>query len=265
MQFDRLMNDHAVIPYYQPIIDMRTTRVVGQEVLARSRLYGLETPLAMFEVADQLDLSVELSRMLRWEGIRYFAALVDPLPLFVNTHPSELSSPGLIDSLKEIRKVSPRQPLVLEIHEAAATNASSMRDLRAAASRTRYPTRLRRFCAGESRLMELIEEPPDFLKFDINLVRDLDASRKSPVVVGNPSEGDTKFEREERRRGNRNRGRGRGMSANRLRPRPGFLLRSTGASGPNSVTPTADKRSMEAARYQQFTGVTLQSTMQRDL
>ena len=32
------------------------------------------------------------------------------------------------------------------------------------------------FGAGENRLVELVEAPPDFLKFDISLVRDLDVS-----------------------------------------------------------------------------------------
>ena len=106
LQFDKLMNERAVIPHYQPIVDMGTLRVVGQEVLARSRIYGLEMPLAMFQAAAQLDLAVEISRMFRWEGIRRLASLPDPPLLFVNTHPREIATPGLIDSLKEIRKVT---------------------------------------------------------------------------------------------------------------------------------------------------------------
>jgi EAL domain-containing protein (putative c-di-GMP-specific phosphodiesterase class I) len=183
VQFDKLMNDRAVIPYYQPIVDIGTSQVVGQEVLARSRIYGLETPRAMFEAADQLDLSVELSRMLRWEGIRYFAAINDPPPLFVNTHPREISSPGLIDSLREIRKVSPTRPLVLEIHEAAATSASSMRQLRAALCNLDIGLAYDDFGAGENRLMELIEVPPDYLKVDMNLIRGLDASKERQMLL----------------------------------------------------------------------------------
>ena len=183
VQFDKLMNDRAVTPFYQPIVDMRTLRVVGQEVLARSRIYGLEMPLAMFQAAAQLDLAVELSRMLRWEGIRYFASLPDPPLLFVNTHPREISAPGLIESLKEIRKVSPRQPLVLEIHEAAATSALSMRELSSALRDLEIRLAYDDFGAGENRLIELSEAPPDFLKFDMILVRDLDASEQRQLLL----------------------------------------------------------------------------------
>ena len=43
--FDRLISEQAVIPFYQPIIDLRTQGIEGVEVLARSRLTGLETRL----------------------------------------------------------------------------------------------------------------------------------------------------------------------------------------------------------------------------
>jgi EAL domain-containing protein (putative c-di-GMP-specific phosphodiesterase class I) len=183
VKFDKLMNDSAVTPYYQPIVEIRTSQVVGHEVLARSRITGLEMPLAMFQAAAQLDLSVELSRMLRWEGIRYFISLADALPLFVNTHPSEISKPGLIESLEEIRKVKPRQPLVLEVHEASATNSSAMRELRAALRDLGIRLAYDDFGAGENRLMELTEAPPDFLKFDMTLVRDLDVSENRRLLL----------------------------------------------------------------------------------
>jgi EAL domain-containing protein (putative c-di-GMP-specific phosphodiesterase class I) len=134
-------------------------------------------PDAMFQAAAQLDLSVELSRMFRWEGIRCVASLPEPPMLFVNTHPCELTEPGLVESLQEIRKVSPRQPLVLEVHEAAATSASSMRELRRQLQDLNIQMAYDDFGAGRNRLIELIEVPPDYLKFDMGLIRNLEASQ----------------------------------------------------------------------------------------
>lgn len=183
VQFDKLMNDRAVNPHYQPIVELSTLRIVGHEVLGRSRIYGLEMPRAMFEAAAELDLSVELSCMLRWEGIRLLASLPAPPLLFVNTHPLEISTPGLIESLMEIRKVSPRQALVLEVHEAAATSAAAMRELRTALSDLEIRLAYDDFGAGENRLIELIEAPPDYLKFDMGLVRNLDASESRQQLL----------------------------------------------------------------------------------
>ncbi len=68
--FDKLMTEHAVTPFLQPIVDLKDQRTVAYEVLARSRLFGLEMPKDMFGVAQQLNLEIELSTMLRWEGVQ---------------------------------------------------------------------------------------------------------------------------------------------------------------------------------------------------
>lgn len=171
VQFDKLMSERAVTPNYQPIVDMVTQRFVGYEVLGRSRVFGLETPDAMFHAASQLDLQVELSRMFRWEGIRASASLPKPPHLFVNTHPAELVAPGLVESMVAVRDVSPSQPITLEIHEAAITDPLSMARLRAALTDLNIGLAYDDFGAGQNRLVELIEVRPDYLKFDMSLVR----------------------------------------------------------------------------------------------
>ncbi len=64
------MENRLVTPFFQPIIDLTNGRYIGYEVLARSRLFGLESCAAMFNAAARLNMEVELSRMLRWEGVR---------------------------------------------------------------------------------------------------------------------------------------------------------------------------------------------------
>ncbi len=103
VQFDKLMAERAVTPFFQPLVTMASKEVVAYEVLARSRLFGLEMPAEMFRVAAQLNLEVELSVMLRWEGVQASRAMPDSPHLFLNTHPRELAQPGLIDSLRTLR------------------------------------------------------------------------------------------------------------------------------------------------------------------
>ncbi len=64
------MENRLVTPHFQPIVNMETGATVGYEVLARSRMFGLESSVAMFSAAARLNMEVELSQMLRWEGIR---------------------------------------------------------------------------------------------------------------------------------------------------------------------------------------------------
>jgi EAL domain-containing protein (putative c-di-GMP-specific phosphodiesterase class I) len=176
VQFDRLMENRLVTPYFQPIIDMKTGQFRGYEILARSRLFGLESCDAMFDAAARLNMEVELSRMLRWEGIREGLNLPENSTLFVNTHPLEIRREGLIDSMATARQLSQDVPIILEVHEAAITDPGEMRQLRAQLKELNIGIAYDDFGAGQTRLSELTEAPPDYLKFDISLVRGIDSA-----------------------------------------------------------------------------------------
>ena len=131
VQFDRLMSQRLVIPHFQPIVRVSNGQAFGYEVLGRGRVFGLESIRAMFEAAAQLNLEVELSQMLRWEGIRIGRELSGNPVLFVNTHPAELKSKGLIESLIKVHNMAGSTKMVLEIHEAAVTEPVALKKLRA--------------------------------------------------------------------------------------------------------------------------------------
>jgi EAL domain-containing protein (putative c-di-GMP-specific phosphodiesterase class I) len=183
VQFDRIMSEQAVQPFYQAIVNLHDRQAVGYEVLGRSNVFGLETAGALFRAAAQLDLEVELSRMFRWEGIRCVSSLPGPPHLFVNTHPKELEKPGLIESLQAVRDVTAHLSLTLEIHEAAVTDAKQMRQLRAELSELNIRLAYDDFGAGQNRLLELIEVRPDYLKFDMSWVREINTSPERRHVL----------------------------------------------------------------------------------
>ncbi len=174
--FDKLMTEHAVTPHLQPIIDLKDRATLAYEVLARSRLFGLETPKDMFGVAQQLNLEVELSTMLRWEGVLVTQGM-SPLPhLFLNTHPRELPDPKLGQSLEHLRENWPEQPLTLEIHEAAVSKGPDLAQLRLLLKRLNIKLAYDDFGVGESRLNDLADVAPDYVKFDMSLIRDIDSA-----------------------------------------------------------------------------------------
>jgi len=174
VQFDKLMSGRQVTPYYQPIVDLLSEDTIGYEVLGRSPLYGIETPSAMFRAASKLNLEAQLSSMLRWEGILQSSTFARPPHLFVNTHPRELCEGGLVESLRAIREVRPTQTLTLEIHEAAVTDATQMTRLQQALAELNIRLAYDDFGAGQARLVELAKVRPAYLKFDIELIRNID-------------------------------------------------------------------------------------------
>jgi EAL domain-containing protein (putative c-di-GMP-specific phosphodiesterase class I) len=198
VQFDKLMADRAVTPFYQPIVSLETTCIIAYEVLARSRLFGLESPKEMFGIAEQLSLEVELSSMLRWEGVVSSqsmicqgigfqgmgcqgiggsaggaSAYVGPPHLFLNTHPREMLTGNLLASLQSLRANYPKQPLTLEIHESAVTRGDKLSQLRDALGELNIRLAYDDFGVGMSRLNELADTLPDCVKFDMSLIRDI--------------------------------------------------------------------------------------------
>ena len=175
VQFDRLMSERLVKPHFQIIVEVGSTKGIGFEILGRGSVFGLESVGAMFQAAEQLNLEVELSRLLRWEGIRVGRDLPDHPTLFVNTHPREMEDiAGLVDSLVKVREMTGSTSLVLEIHEASVTNPVTMQTLHSALRDLDIRLAYDDFGAGQARLAELIEARPDFVKFDISLIRGID-------------------------------------------------------------------------------------------
>lgn len=172
IQFDQLMTQRAVTPHFQPIVTMADGCPCASEVLARSRFFGLNDPQSMFAAAKVLNMEGELSRILREEGVRSGQILPDEQALFVNTHPAEIGDLDLlIFSLGELREIEPRRLLVLEIHEASVTIGQEMQTLRAALKDLQIGLAYDDFGAGQARLVELVDVPPDYLKFDMRSCR----------------------------------------------------------------------------------------------
>jgi EAL domain-containing protein (putative c-di-GMP-specific phosphodiesterase class I) len=81
---------------------------------------------------------------------------------------------ALIDSLSKVRTMATNTKIALEIHEAAVTDPAFMRRLHDSIKDLDIKLAYDDFGAGQARLAELIEARPDFVKFDIGLIRGLD-------------------------------------------------------------------------------------------
>lgn len=173
IQFDKLMEGQGLVPFFQPIVRFQDFEVVGYEILGRSSLFGLKTPLQMFQLAEQLGLQGELSQLFRSEGVRAGIELKRQPNLFLNMHPLELNSSRLVDKIGALREISAAHPITLEIHEAAVTDVSSMRKLKDALRDLDIELAYDDFGAGQTRLVELVEVRPDYLKFDMRMIENI--------------------------------------------------------------------------------------------
>jgi EAL domain-containing protein (putative c-di-GMP-specific phosphodiesterase class I) len=172
-KFDELFAYGSAMPFFQPIVGLARRDLLGYEVLARSVVEGMETPDSMFLIASKLKMADELSRMFRRLGVRGAQALPGKPNLFLNTHPEELGNADLLPSLTQLRELAPQQPLTLEIHEAAVTDLRAIGGLRSQLADLQIGLAYDDFGAGQDRLLALAEVPPDYLKFDVSFVRNV--------------------------------------------------------------------------------------------
>jgi EAL domain-containing protein (putative c-di-GMP-specific phosphodiesterase class I) len=174
-EFAQLMAAESIVPYFQEVQHLDGGETLGYELLSRGRLGGLETvPTELFFLAERLGMECELSDLCRRVGVR--AALrLGPSPLcFLNTHPGELQQlDALIQTVSELRQAVPDVRMSIEIHEAAVTVPSAVRELRERLEEMEVTLTFDDFGAGQSRLAELGESPPHYLKFDMRLIRNL--------------------------------------------------------------------------------------------
>jgi EAL domain-containing protein (putative c-di-GMP-specific phosphodiesterase class I) len=174
-----LIDTAAVTMVFQPVVTLPGAKVSACEALGRGCLKDLpEGPVELFALAEALgsDAQAELSQLFRRKAVELVKDLPEPPRLFLNTHPEELVRPGLLESLEELRSYAPHVDIVLEIHETALAQIEAIKSLRTKLLEINVGLAYDDFGAGQARLFELAEAPPDYLKFDRRFVTGLETA-----------------------------------------------------------------------------------------
>jgi EAL domain-containing protein (putative c-di-GMP-specific phosphodiesterase class I) len=170
-----LLRDGQVTMVFQPIVLLSRGTVAAYEALGRGRHPLLpESPLDLLKIAESIGREAELSRLFRRRAVELTARRTDLPTIFLNTHRVELARPGLLESLEEVRAISPQLDLALEIHESVLVRPAAIAELRALLLERNIALAYDDFGAGQARLLELAEAPPHYLKFDRRFVSGLD-------------------------------------------------------------------------------------------
>jgi EAL domain-containing protein (putative c-di-GMP-specific phosphodiesterase class I) len=175
-----LIGSGEIATMLQPIVPLVGHGDLAFEILgrgARSELPPLPGPL--FEIAEEAGLAGELSRCFRSAGLEAARTLPDRPTIYTNVHPAELDDDVLARDLAAFRERSPALPVTVEVHESTVTDPQAMQRLKARLADLDIRLAYDDFGAGQARLLELAECPPDCLKFDMSLIRDIDTAPAS--------------------------------------------------------------------------------------
>jgi PAS domain S-box-containing protein len=176
------------IPYFQPIVALRTGQLAGFEVLARWQhpQHGLVSPDQFISLAEKQGWIDTLTLQLLRKAFAETGSIPAPLTLSVNISPVQLrnsSLPGLIRKAAE-GTTFPLTRLVIEITESALIDnlkhaASIARELKEMGCKLALDD----FGTGYSSLLHLQALPFDELKVDRSFVSSMTERRDSRKIV----------------------------------------------------------------------------------
>jgi EAL domain-containing protein (putative c-di-GMP-specific phosphodiesterase class I) len=179
-QLKNLIDTGAARVEFQRIVSLPSGDIEAYEALGRGCHDGLpEEPMELLGLAAGVGLQRDLSRLFRlkaFEALRYHPGVRH---FFLNVHPAELVERELIDSLRSLQENMPPVRLTLEVHESAVVDPVGIAALRSRLADVGVGLAYDDFGAGQARLLELAEVPPDYLKFDMRLVRGVDKAGPS--------------------------------------------------------------------------------------
>jgi len=178
---DRILLEESLTTVFEPIVRLATREVIGYEALSRGPAgTGMETPGALFGVAEQSDREYELDSLCRRRALANARGIAPHQLLFLNILPTCIQDPDF--QAVRVREtlgalgLGPRN-LVLEVSERQAiSNFPIFREATDHFSRLGFRIALDDTGAGFSSLEAALELSPDFLKIDMSLVRGIEES-----------------------------------------------------------------------------------------
>ncbi len=189
----RIIVREEVEVFYQPIVSLHDFSILGFEALSTASGYAdIEGAEMLFALADEVDLSAQLDRACRRRAFANARRWLGDALLFLNTDPRTVEELGAReDALQHLFQdggVAPTR-VVLEITERSAignpaafeATLNRFRDhgIRVAVDDTG---------AGYASLNTIARLKPDFLKFDMALVRDIDQDRVKQELLATVQE-----------------------------------------------------------------------------
>jgi PAS domain S-box-containing protein len=188
LELRKALKNGEIVPYFQPMVGIRTGMLVGFEVLARwlHPQRGTIHPDEFIPVAEQAGLIGELTETILLQAFAATASLKKGLNISVNVSPIQLRDSSLSEEVARAAAMAafPLHQLTIEITESALVDNLEL----AASIATKLKSlgvklALDDFGTGYSSLRNLQALPFDELKVDRTFVSSMIQSRDSRKIV----------------------------------------------------------------------------------
>lgn len=174
----RIISNNAIVTFFQPIVRLQDLEILGYEALSRGpEDSGFEGTELLFTFAESTNMLLDLERLCRRNALRAAQAHQLDRNLFLNSSAKalqdiHLTPMQLSDLVAELGLKQER--IVLEITERVAIQEwESFKKVLREFRKYGFKIAIDDMGAGYSSLQAIAELEPDFLKFDISLVRNI--------------------------------------------------------------------------------------------
>ena len=169
----RAIRRNAIRIAYQPVMDLKTGKIVGAEALARwtDAEHGDVSPEVFIRIAEERGFVNEITRLIMHNALADLSALLPICPEFrlsVNIAPEDLDDPAFLPMLEKVMAKArvPAGFLVMEITERAAANSQAAKDAIVQLRSKGHSVHIDDFGTGYSSLAYLHDLSVDGLKID---------------------------------------------------------------------------------------------------
>jgi EAL domain-containing protein (putative c-di-GMP-specific phosphodiesterase class I) len=176
-----MIDHHEVRSVFHPILSLADGKLVGHEALTRPLGdVPFDSVEELFAFAESTDLLIDFERVCRDTAIRSVAGVAPRGLLFLNASAHAMEDPdwrsGKVAEALARSGLTPGEVVVEVTERVAILRHDAFQETLRSFKERGYRVAVDDMGAGYSSLQSLAAIEPDFLKFDVSLVRDIDKS-----------------------------------------------------------------------------------------
>ena len=165
-EFYKILERKAIYPVFQPIVNLQTGRVSGYEALSRiDRSSTTLTISDLFVIAEQLGCVWKLEKLCRNKALKAAVEKPENVKLFLNVDGNIIQDKAFIQGFtnrKAMKAGVPASDIVFEITERSD---------------------IENYQILQQIMKRVVNTTPDYLKADIELVRDIHKYKKKEIMM----------------------------------------------------------------------------------
>lgn len=183
-----IIKKENVVSLYQPIISLHNGEIIGYEALSRGpKNSPYHSPLAMIQEAESEDLIWELEMLFRKKAIEKAATIPANKLLFLNVDPNIIKDNnykrGFTKTYLKKYNIDPKN-IVFEITERTAIeDYPTFKNITDHYKSQEYKLAIDDVGSGYSGLKTITELRPDYVKIDMDLIRDIDTNNFKQSII----------------------------------------------------------------------------------